>query len=99
MSGRTARLLVALYPARWRAHYGEEFADLLLDCPTTPAVLSDVVRAAVAAHMTYGAAERRAETARRRRRRHAALVALLVLAPAPVSIHGVCPSPPRSVLP
>jgi hypothetical protein len=99
MSGRTAWLLVTLYPARWRARYGAEFADLLLDCPATPAVLWDVVRAAVAAHLTYGAADRRAKGVRRLRRRRAALVAVLVLAPAPVSIRGVGPAPARSVLP
>lgn len=93
MSEPTASLLAALYPARWRARYGEEFIDLLFECPATPAVLSDVGCAAVTAHLWYRAAERRAGVARRLQRRRATLIALLVLAPAPVSIRGVGPSP------
>ncbi len=45
-----ARWLVALYPARWRARYGEELRALLESEPVTPTLVIDVVRGALAAH-------------------------------------------------
>ena len=36
------RLLVALYPSKWRATFGEEFAALLEDTRLTPRVVLDV---------------------------------------------------------
>lgn len=36
------RLLVALYPRKWRATYGEEFAALLEDTRLTPHAVLDV---------------------------------------------------------
>lgn len=37
------RLLVALYPRKWRASFGEEFAALLEDTRLTPGAVFDVV--------------------------------------------------------
>jgi len=37
------RLLVALYPRKWRAAFGEEFAALLEDTRLTPRAVADVV--------------------------------------------------------
>lgn len=37
------RLLVALYPGRWRQEFGEEFAALLDDTRLTPGAVLDVV--------------------------------------------------------
>jgi len=37
------RLLVALYPRKWRASFGEEFAALLEDMRLTPRAVLDVV--------------------------------------------------------
>lgn len=37
------RLLVVLYPRKWRARYGEEFAALLKDTRLTPGAVFDVV--------------------------------------------------------
>jgi len=37
------RLLVALYPRKWRASFGEEFAALLEDTRLTPRAVFDVV--------------------------------------------------------
>lgn len=42
-----ARWLLALYPARWRDRYGEEFASLLEEQPLTPALVVDVIRGAL----------------------------------------------------
>jgi hypothetical protein len=41
------RLLLALYPRRWRARYGDEFAALLEETPLTVAAVVDVLRHAV----------------------------------------------------
>jgi hypothetical protein len=49
MSGRW---LVALYPARWRDRYGEEFEALLDQEPVTPRLVIDVIRGALDAHAT-----------------------------------------------
>jgi len=46
------RWLVALYPARWRARYGDEFQALLDDEPVTPSLVLDVIRGALDAHAT-----------------------------------------------
>jgi hypothetical protein len=45
------RLLVRLYPAWWRARYGEEFAILLEERPFGPFDLVDVALAALDAHL------------------------------------------------
>jgi hypothetical protein len=45
------RLLLAMYPKRWRAQYGEEFAALLEDTPMTPAAVVDVLRHATGLHL------------------------------------------------
>ena len=37
------RLLVALYPRKWRATFGEEFTALLEDTRLTPRAVADVV--------------------------------------------------------
>jgi len=46
------RWLVALYPARWRARYGDEFQALLDEEPVTPSLVIDVIRGALDAHAT-----------------------------------------------
>lgn len=44
------RLLVALYPRKWRASFGEEFAALLEDTRLTPGAVFDVVVSAGKLH-------------------------------------------------
>ena len=44
------RLLVALYPRKWRASFGEEFAALLEDTRLTPGAVFDVVASAGKLH-------------------------------------------------
>ncbi|HYA49810.1 MAG TPA: hypothetical protein VEG33_01430 [Streptosporangiaceae bacterium] len=50
------RLLVALYPRKWRATFGEEFAALLEDTRLTPRAVFDVV---VSAGKLHAASHRR----------------------------------------
>lgn len=44
--------LVALYPERWRARYGDEFRALLEAEPASPSLVIDVIRGAIDAHAT-----------------------------------------------
>ena len=44
-------LLVALFPRKWRASFGEEFAALLEETRLTPAVIIDVVAQAGLLHV------------------------------------------------
>lgn len=44
------RLLVALYPARWRRRYGVEYLELIRALPLTPALVADVLRGAAREH-------------------------------------------------
>lgn len=50
------RLLVALYPRKWRASFGEEFSGLLEDTRLTPGAVVDVV---VSAGRLHAASHRR----------------------------------------
>ncbi len=50
------RLLVALYPRKWRATFGEEFTALLEDTRLTPRAVADVV---VSAGKLHAASHRR----------------------------------------
>ncbi len=50
------RLLVALYPRKWRADFGEEFAALLEDTRLTPRAVFDAV---VSAGKLHAASHRR----------------------------------------
>lgn len=45
------RVLVRLYPARWRARYGEEFTALLEERPVGPFDVADIVLGAVDARL------------------------------------------------
>jgi hypothetical protein len=45
------RLLLRCYPARWRARYGDEFAELLGERPLGPFDVADVLLGAVDAHL------------------------------------------------
>jgi len=45
------RALLRLYPRRWRARYGEEFAIILAATPPGPGTVLDVVRGALDAHV------------------------------------------------
>lgn len=45
------RFLLRLYPAAWRARYGEEFAALLEDQPLTPRIALDTLLGALDAHV------------------------------------------------
>src|SRR5262249_22060158 len=49
--------LLALYPRRWRARYGEEFQALLEDTPLSPRTVLDCLRGALAAHVRPDVAE------------------------------------------
>jgi hypothetical protein len=44
-------LLLLLYPARWRARYGDEFAALLAERPLGPFDVADVALGAIDAHL------------------------------------------------
>ncbi len=44
-------LLLHLYPARWRARYGDEFATLLGERPLSPFDVADVLLGAIDAHL------------------------------------------------
>ena len=44
-------LLLRLYPARWRARYGDEFAALLEERPLGPFDVADVLLGAIDAHL------------------------------------------------
>src|SRR5512147_597778 len=44
-------LLLRLYPARWRARYGDEFAVVLADRPLGPFDVADVLLGALDAHL------------------------------------------------
>jgi hypothetical protein len=44
-------LLLRLYPARWRARYGDEFEQILADRPLGPYDVADVVLGALDAHL------------------------------------------------
>lgn len=44
-------LLLRLYPARWRARYGDEFATLLAERPLGPFDVADVLLGALDAHL------------------------------------------------
>lgn len=52
MNPRSGRMLVRLYPRRWRGRYGPEFAALLADTPLTPAVIVDVARHPAGEHVS-----------------------------------------------
>jgi hypothetical protein len=44
-------LLLRIYPARWRARYGDEFAQVLADRPLGPFDVADVLLGALDAHL------------------------------------------------
>ena len=44
-------LLLRLYPARWRARYGDEFAAVLEERPLGPFDVADVLLGALDAHL------------------------------------------------
>jgi hypothetical protein len=44
-------LLIRLYPARWRARYGDEFGQILADRPLGPFDVADVLLGALDAHL------------------------------------------------
>ena len=44
-------LLLRLYPARWRARYGDEFATVLEERPLGPFDVADVLLGALDAHL------------------------------------------------
>jgi hypothetical protein len=50
---RLIAALVSLYPASWRARYGDEFAALLEQTPLTPPVVLDVLRTAWGEHWNH----------------------------------------------
>jgi hypothetical protein len=45
------RFLIRCYPARWRARYGAEFAELLVERPLGPFDVADVLLGALDAHL------------------------------------------------
>ena len=52
---RVIRFIVGLYPARWRRRYGAEFDALLGDITPGWRDFFDVLKGALAMHMTTGA--------------------------------------------
>jgi drug/metabolite transporter (DMT)-like permease len=48
-------LLIRLYPARWRARYGEEFAAILEERPLGPFDVADILLGALDARLRLGA--------------------------------------------
>jgi hypothetical protein len=55
MKSCIARVLVRLYPAAWRAEYGQEFADLLMARLMSPRAVANVLSSAVRQHVRSGA--------------------------------------------
>ena len=53
------KLLLRLYPRRWRARYGREFEALLNDSGMTPAQVLDVIGGALDARIPHGGMEMR----------------------------------------
>jgi hypothetical protein len=51
VSTRPAATLLRLYPARWRARYGDEFAALLEERPLGPFDVADILLGALDAHL------------------------------------------------
>jgi uncharacterized protein involved in exopolysaccharide biosynthesis len=51
---RWIELAAALYPARWRAEYGEEFEEVLANAPANWRTLRNVLRGAIAMQVTKG---------------------------------------------
>jgi hypothetical protein len=51
MSMRPAATLLRLYPARWRARYGDEFSALLDEQPLGPFDVADILLGALDAHL------------------------------------------------
>ena len=49
------RWLVNLYPASWRARYGDEFSALLDEQPVTPSTVIDIMRGALGARASAAA--------------------------------------------
>src|SRR5689334_21445544 len=47
--------LLRLYPAAWRDRYADEFAALLDDCPSSPALVLDVLLGALDARLRCSA--------------------------------------------
>lgn len=54
MTRTTAERLVAFYPAAWRARYGAEFHQLLIEQPLTPRLALDVCAGAIDAYLSGG---------------------------------------------
>lgn len=52
---RKSHHLLRLYPAAWRDRYADEFAALLDDCPSSPALVLDVVLGALDARLRCSA--------------------------------------------
>lgn len=75
-----ARWLVALYPARWRARYGDELEALLDEEPATIASVVDVIHGALAAHAA--ASTTGDPTMRTRTPAFASILAVLLVLPA-----------------
>jgi hypothetical protein len=44
-------LLLRLYPARWRARYGDEFEQILADRPLGPFDVADILLGTLDAHL------------------------------------------------
>ncbi len=77
-----SRLLVRLYPERWRRRYGDEFEALLAQQPTSPGLVVDVVAGALAARFhPYPIAGEAPMTTARRLQAGAAFVAALLVMP------------------
>lgn len=80
MRSAPARWLLALYPAHWRARYGDEFSALLDETPLTPALVIDVIRGALDAHAAVPA--HGGPIVRTRTPAFASLLAVLLVLPA-----------------
>jgi hypothetical protein len=54
LAGRLSRLMVGLYPRRWRRRYGEELLALLEEHPSSPRTVASLALGAVGTHLDPG---------------------------------------------
>ena len=54
LAGRLARLMVGLYPRRWRRRYREELLALLEDHPSSPRTVANLALGALGTHLDPG---------------------------------------------
>lgn len=97
---RAARYALRLFPAEWRARYGDEFAALLAQTGFSTSVAFDVLVAALDAHLNSGSTPRRWPLMIHQLRRSELIVFVcwVVLAIAGAGLAKISEDPPLSTL-